>query len=175
MDPVIAAPAQAASLLDLILGLGLLLSVLLGAWRGLITEVLALAGWGVSYVAAQWLGPTVGSHLLIDQPGSRFNVMAGMMVAFVLAWLAWTLVVWVLKQGLQASGLGGTDRLLGAGFGLLRGLVVILALVTVVSMTPLREWGPWQASKGVTWTLGVLQSLRPLLPDQVVQFLPKQG
>jgi membrane protein required for colicin V production len=53
--------------------------------------------------------------------------------------------------------------------------VVILALVTVVSMTPLREWGPWQASKGITWTLGVLQSLRPLLPDQVVQFLPKQG
>jgi membrane protein required for colicin V production len=175
MDPVSAAPVQAASLLDLVLGLGLLVSVVLGAWRGLLTEVLALAGWGVSYVSAQAFGPAAGLHVPIGEPGTRFNVLAGMLVMFVLTWLAWAMLAWLLKQFLQASGLGGTDRLLGAMFGFLRGLLVILVLVTLVGMTPLREWGPWQASKGVHVAMSVLDFIRPLLPDPVVQFLPKQG
>ncbi|MEY4766412.1 MAG: hypothetical protein RI907_3085 [Pseudomonadota bacterium] len=175
MDPVSAAPAQTASFIDLVLGLGLLLSVVLGAWRGLLTEMLALAGWGVSYFSAQWMGPATGGHLPIGEPGTRLNLLAGMLVAFVLTWLAWTLLAWMLKQVVQASGLGGTDRLLGGMFGLMRGLFVVLVLVTLVSMTPLRDWSAWQASRGVAWTLGLLQGLGPVLPDEVVQFLPKQG
>ncbi len=175
MDPAIAAPAQTASFIDLVLGLGLLVSVALGAWRGLLTEMLALAGWGVSYFSAQWMGPSTGSHLPIGEPGTRLNLLAGMLVAFVLTWLLWTLAAWLLRQIVQASGLGGTDRLLGGVFGLMRGLFVILVIVTLVSMTPLREWGAWQASRGVNWTLGLLHGLGPMLPDQVVQFLPKQG
>jgi membrane protein required for colicin V production len=175
MEPVSASAAQTASFIDLVLGVGLLLSVVLGAWRGLITELLALLGWGVAYFAAQWFGPSTGAHLPIGDPGTRLNLLAGMLVAFVLSWLGWTLLAWLLKQVIQASGLGGTDRLMGGVFGLMRGLTVVLVLVTLVSMTPLRDWGAWQSSRGVAWTLGVLQGLRPILPDPVVQFLPKQA
>jgi membrane protein required for colicin V production len=175
MDTVSASVAQTASFIDLALCVGLLLSVLLGAWRGLITELLALLGWGVAYFSAQWFGPWTGAHIPISEVGTRVNLLAGMFVAFVMSWLVWTLVAWLVRQVIQASGLGGTDRLMGGVFGLMRGLIVVLVLVTLVSMTPLRDWGAWQASRGVAWTSGFIQGLRPFLPDPVIPFLPKQA
>lgn len=161
------------SIVDLVLLVGLGLSVVVGAWRGLITEVMALMGWGAAYIAAQWLGPSVAQQVPVGEAGSRLNVLAGMLVAFVLAWLVWALISWALAQMVKASALSGTDRLLGAAFGCMRGVVVALALVTLVSMTPLAQWEPWHASRGVAWLQVLLQGLRPMLPEQVVKFLPE--
>jgi membrane protein required for colicin V production len=174
MDGVTEASSYAWTLIDLILAIGLGLSVVVGAWRGFVTEVMALAGWGVSYFAAQWFGPAGAAMVPIGQAGSRLNMLAGMIVVFVLAWLVWALLSWAVSQIVRATVLSGPDRLLGAGFGLLRGVVVALVVVTLVSMTPLATWQPWQASRGVAWLEVVLQGLRPVLPEQVVKFLPER-
>lgn len=167
--------ASAWSLIDLILMVGLGLSVLVGAWRGLIREVFSLAGWGVAYFSAQWFGPGVAQWVPVGEAGSRANVLAGMVVVFVLVWLSWALLSWAVTQMVRASILSGPDRLMGAVFGFGRGLLVALVIVTVVSMTPVAKWAPWQQSRGVAWLQAVLDGLRPLLPDEVLQFLPEPG
>lgn len=164
---------EAWTLLDLVLAVGLGVSVLVGAWRGLLTELLALLGWGVSYFAAQYLGPDTGAHLPVGEPGTRLNVLAGMVVAFVVTWLGWAVISWGFTQVMKASGLGGTDRLLGAMFGLMRGLLVALVVVTCVQMTPLADTDLWRSSRSVGWIQLLLQGLRPILPVQVLQFLPE--
>lgn len=164
---------SAWTLLDLVLAVGLGVSVLVGAWRGLVTELLALLGWAVAYFAAQFMGPDAGVHLPVGEMGSRMNVLAGMVVVFVLTWLGWAVLSWGLSQIVKASGLGGTDRLLGAAFGLMRGVVVALAVVTLVQMTPLAQSELWRSSRSVGWIQSLLQGLRPILPDQVLQFLPE--
>jgi membrane protein required for colicin V production len=161
------------TLVDLALGLGLALSMLVGAWRGLVTEMLALFGWGVSYFSAQWFGPQVAVHVPVGESGSRVNVLAGMMVVFVAAWLVWALLSWAVRAMVQASGLSGADRMLGAAFGLVRGLLVSLVLYTLVSMTPMTQWGPWQASQAVPWLQVLMQGLRPVLPEGVSRYLPE--
>lgn len=163
---------QGASIVDLALLLGLLLSMLVGLWRGLVTELLSLIGWVVAYFMAQWFGPQVGATLPIDEPGSRVNVLAGMMVVFLATWLGWAVLSWAVRQIVKASGLGGADRLLGAMFGLLRGVLVALVLYTLACMTPIVEWAPWQASRGVPWLHEGLEVIQPLLPPEVVKFLP---
>jgi membrane protein required for colicin V production len=160
---------------DLLLAVGLALSVIVGAWRGLLKEVLALMAWAVSYAAAQWLGPVAAQHVPVGSPGDRLNVVSGMVVAFVLAWLVWALVSWALTQLMRESPLSGPDRLLGSGFGLIRGVLVALVLATLVSMTPVAQWAPWQTSRGVAWLAVFLEGLRPVLPEQVVKFLPEQS
>jgi membrane protein required for colicin V production len=174
MDGVTEAGSYAWTLVDLALAVGLGLSVIVGAWRGFVTEVMSLAGWGVAYFAAHWLGPAGATMVPVGEPGSRLNMLAGMVVVFALAWLAWALISWAVSQMVRATVLSGPDRLLGAGFGLMRGVVVALVLVTLVSMTPLATWQPWQASRGVAWLEVVLQGLRPILPAQVVKFLPER-
>ena len=158
--------------LDVALLAGLLGSVALGAWRGLLTELLALMGWGVACLAAHFLGADVARHVPLGQAGDQLNVLSGMVLAFVGAWLAWALVSWGISKLIQASGLGGSDRLLGAVFGLLRGLLTAFAVYVLVSMTPVAQADSWRASRGVAWLGTVLQGLRPILPPEVVQFLP---
>ena len=158
--------------LDIVLLAGLLGSVLLGAWRGLLTELLALMGWVVACLSARFLGADVARHVPVGEAGSQLNLVSGMVVAFVLAWLAWAILSWGISQLIQASGLGGSDRLLGAIFGLVRGLLAALAIYVLVSMTPAAQADSWRASRGVAWLGTVLQGLRPILPSEVVQFLP---
>ncbi|WP_290664463.1 CvpA family protein [Aquabacterium sp.] len=165
---------SAWTLVDVALALGLFLSIIVGAWRGLVTEVLALLGWAVAYFAAQWYGPEGAKLIPVGEPGSRLNLISGMLVVFVLAWLVWALISWAVAQMIKASVLSGPDRLLGAGFGLVRGVVVALVVCTVVSMTPVARWEPWQASRGVAGLQILLTGLRPVLPEQVVKFLPEQ-
>lgn len=174
MDGVTASGGYAWTLPDLLLLLGLGLSVIVGAWRGLVTELLSLAGWGVSYFSAQWFGAGVGANLPVGEPGQRLNVLAGMIVVFVLAWLVWALLSWALTQVVRASPLSAPDRVLGAVFGLMRGLVVALAVVTLVGMTPMSHWPSWQTSRGIALMQVVLKGLRPVLPEQVVKFLPER-
>lgn len=158
--------------LDLALLIGLTASVLLGAWRGLLTELLALMGWVVAWLAARFLGADVATHVPVGSPGDQVNLVSGMVLAFVGAWLVWALVSWGVSKLIQASGLGGSDRLLGALFGLARGLLAAMAFFVLVSMTPAAQADVWRASRGVSWLGSVLQGLRPILPPEVVQFLP---
>lgn len=174
METVSETGAYAWTLPDLLLLVGLGLSVVVGAWRGLVTEMLSLAGWGVAYFSAQWFGADMGANLPIGQPGQRLNALAGMIVVFVLAWLAWALVSWAISQVVRASPLSVPDRMLGAGFGLMCGVVVALVVVTLVGMTPVAKWPSWQASRGCGVDAGITKGLRPVLPEQVIQFLPEQ-
>jgi len=62
--------------------------------------------------------------------------------------------------------------MLGAVFGLLRGVLVALVVATLVQMTPLAQTELWRSSRSVAWGQVLLEGLRPILPDQVLQFLP---
>lgn len=166
--------ADAWTIIDLLVGLGLLLSTVVGIWRGLVTEVMSLAAWVVAYFLAQWFGPDMAGSVPVGLPGSSVNLAAGMVVVFVLAWLAWALISWAISKVIRASALSAADRALGAGFGLMRGVIVALLVCTVVNMTPLSKWQVWQASRSVAWLDVLLKGLRPVLPEQVVKFLPEQ-
>ncbi len=153
--------------------LGLLaISVVIGLVRGFVFELMSLAGWVVAYFAAQWLTPLVSPHIPVGAPASAVNHAASFVVTFIAALLAWALISRLLRMLIHASPLSFIDRLLGGFFGLVRGLMLALAIATVVSMTPLIKSKPWQASQAAPWLQAGLSALRPLLPPQLSQHLP---
>ena len=74
--------------------------------------------------------------------------------------------------GVTASVLSAPDRVLGAGFGCVRGLVVAMILCVVGSMTPLSKAAVWQSSQGIVWLQAGLLAIKPVLPPQVLSYLP---
>lgn len=150
----------------------LVLSAAVGLSRGLVFEVLSLAGWVAAYVVTQLFAPDLAVHLPIGVPGSALNHAAAVAVTFVLALIVWSLLSRVLRMLIHATPLQVIDRVLGAGFGLLRGAVLLLVVATVVSMTPAGRSPAWQHSQGATWLGVALQGLRPVLPDSLAQHLP---
>ena len=150
----------------------LVLSVLIGLWRGLVFELMSLIGWGVAYVTAHLYSPQVAAHVPIGSPGSALQQGAAFVVTFVVVLIAWSLLARLLRSVVRATPLTLIDRLLGAGFGALRGAVLLLMLATVVAFTPAKQSLAWQDSRGAAWLGAALGGLKPLLPAGVGRHLP---
>jgi membrane protein required for colicin V production len=159
-------------MLDWILLAVLVMSVLIGVWRGLVFEVLSLLGWIVAYVVAQWFAPAVGPYLPVGRPFSAINHAVAFAVVFILVIIVWGLASRLVRLLVSASPLSVPDRMLGAIFGLLRGLVFLVAVATVVSMTPAARSQAWRESLAVAWLNKALFQLKPLLPAELARYLP---
>ncbi len=150
----------------------LALSVLIGLFRGLVFELMSLAGWLVAYIAAVWFAPQAAAYLPVSTPGSALNHSAALLVCFVAALVLWGLFARLVRMLIAVTPLTLIDRLFGAVFGLLRGLVLLLAVSTVVALTPGAQSAAWQASSGARWLQAAVQGLKPLLPPDLAQWLP---
>ncbi|MDL5034015.1 CvpA family protein [Pelomonas sp. APW6] len=148
------------------------LSVAVGLWRGLVYEVLALGGWLVAYVLSPWLAPVVQGWLPEERMGPQLSHAAGLVLAFIVILVVWSLVARLVRALIQASPLSWLDRLGGGGFGALRGLFIGLLVALLVGMTPLVTSEPWRASALAPWLQGGLRVLQPLLPESVNKFIP---
>jgi membrane protein required for colicin V production len=150
----------------------LLLSMLLGAWRGLVFELLSLLSWIAAFVLAQWLGPDVAHMLPLAGAAEVIRYVAGFLVVFVATVFAGGLIAWGIKQLVQAVGLRPADRALGAVFGLVRGVILLLAATVVMEMTPLKSSEWWQQSRGAEVSSAALKGLKPVLPEEFGKYLP---
>ncbi len=150
----------------------LALSVAVGLWRGLVFELMSLLGWLAAYVAAQAFSPQVAAWVPIGTPGTALHQGAAFALTFLGALIVWMLLARLLRLLIQASPLTLIDRTLGAGFGLLRGALLLLALATVLAFTPAVRSPDWQASHGAAWLGVALQGLKPVLPEAVARHLP---
>jgi len=158
--------------LDWLLLAVLAASVVLGFVRGLVYEALALAGWVVAWVAAQWAAPPLAPHLPLGEPGSALQFGAAFALAFLLALVVWGLLARLVRMLVHATPLSLLDRVLGSGFGVFRGLVLLLAVATVVMLTPAAQSDPWRGSHGAQLLGQALDSLKPLLPELAAELLP---
>jgi membrane protein required for colicin V production len=158
--------------LDLAMLAVLALSVLVGAWRGLIYELMSLGAWVVAYIAAMALAPHVGPYLPIGEPRSSLNSAAAIVATFMVVLVVWGLLSRLVRMLIASTPLTLPDRVLGAAFGLLRAVIVLLVMVTVIGLTPTAKSPWWQASRGVQWLSVVVDGLRPFLPQDVARWLP---
>ncbi len=147
-------------------------SMLLGALRGLVYEVLSVMGWIAAFLLAQWFAPTVSEKLPMQGSGETLRFAAAFVLVFIASVFAAGLISSLMKKLISAVGLRPVDRILGAIFGAFRGLILLLALSVVVHMTALHESEWWLESKGGPMLMTLLKGLRPMLPEKFGAFLP---
>jgi membrane protein required for colicin V production len=157
--------------LDWILLGVLLFSMVLGAWRGLVYEVLSVLGWAVSFYVAQWFAPQVVTLLPLQSASAPVRYAVAFVLIFIAAVFAAGLLAFLLKKRIEAIGLRPVDRTLGAAFGLVRGLILLLAATVVMDMTALRSSNWWQESQGAAVLTATLKGLKPVLPAQFAKVL----
>lgn len=164
------------SWVDLALAALLLLSIGIGLWRGLVFEVMSLAGWVVAYFAASPLAPVVRDFLpdsMTAQLGPTALHVISLAIAFFFVLIVWSLATRLVKTLIHATPLSVVDRLGGAGFGAVRGIFIALLLVLVIGASPLAESSTWQASRAAPVLAGVLRDAAPLLPEPIARFVSR--
>ena len=123
-------------------------SALIGLWRGFTAEALSL----LTLLLAIWLAWAFAGRfegMLGNWVGSspEVRIWAARVVVFVLALLVGGLISWLARKLIRHTGLSGLDRLLGAGFGLLRAGVLIGLAVIVMEFLGLQQEPWWQESQ----------------------------
>jgi membrane protein required for colicin V production len=157
--------------LDWMLMAVLLLSLALGAWRGLVYEVMSVMGWVAAFVLAQIYAARVGQSLPIDGVTDVMRYASGFVLTFVVCAFSAGLLAWLTKKLIETVGLRPVDRTLGAVFGALRAMVILLAAATVVLMTPLKEKIWWKQSVGAAYLSATLKAIKPILPPELSQYI----
>ena len=150
----------------------LLVSMLLGLVRGLVFEVISLAGWVVAFVAAQWLAEDLGRWLPFGDPAASWRYAAGFVLVFVGVAFSVGLLAALTRKLVAAIGLRPVDRILGGVFGVARGAVAMLAVAVVVHLLALSDSAWWHESRSAIVLDAALQGLKPALPDKLASYLP---
>ena len=149
----------------------LLLSLVIGAWRGLVYEVLSVLGWAASFYAAQWFAPRLASVLPFDSLSNSVRFAAAFVLIFVAALFVFGMLAFAVKKLVEAIGLRPIDRILGALFGVARGVILLLAAAVVINMTTLKQGEWWTSSIGAGILTAGLQILKPMLPPKFAVYL----
>ena len=158
--------------LDWIFLVVLVLSFLIGAWRGLVYEVLSLATWVAAFFVAQWFAPVAAQWLPMSGATETIQYAAGFVVVFILAMFAGSVLTWLVSRLFRVAGLRPADRVLGAAFGTLRGVVLMLVAAVLVGMTPMQHEAWWTESVSGHSASATVKGLKPVLPQEFGKYLP---
>lgn len=135
-------------------------STLLAVFRGLVQEVYALVLWVLAFFAASSLG-VYATELMPEGWGMSLRRGLGFGAVFVLVLLLGHWVGQALSLLTQAAGLSWLNRILGAGFGLARGLLITGVLGLLGAATSLPSDAAWAQA----W-------VRPILEQSIVFLAP---
>ena len=123
----------------------IVLSAVIGLFRGLVKELVSLVVWACAIVGAIAFAMPLAEYLTAIDASRPIRVAVAFAVVFFGVLIAGGLLQWSLAKLIQSTGLGGTDRFLGFVFGALRGsLVVIGALVVMRPFVEMSVW--WEES-----------------------------
>jgi membrane protein required for colicin V production len=142
----------------------LALSTAWGVWRGLVREVISLAGWIAAFLAANLLAEPLAGALPQSISNPELRIIVAFVAVFVVTLTLATLAAIALSKALKASGLRGLDRTLGGLFGVARGVLIALAFALVAGLTSFPQHPTWKASWSGPMLGRTVDQLKPWLP-----------
>ncbi|KHL67891.1 CvpA family protein [Pseudomonas flexibilis] len=149
----------------------ILVSGLISLKRGFVREALSLVIWIVAGAVAWLFGGALAEHLggFIETPSARIIAACG--ILFVATLLVGALISFLLGELVRATGLTGTDRLLGMVFGVARGALLVVVLVGLLSLAPVQQDSWWRESSLVPHFLMVADWSKNLILNNVGQWM----
>jgi membrane protein required for colicin V production len=146
-------------------------SVLFALWRGAVREVLSLASWVVAFFSAKFFAPGVAGWFAPLSNYDNVRLGGAWVAVFLVTLIGVSVVAMLLSATLKSIGLGLADRLLGAFFGLARGLLIVTLLVLVGGLTSVPKTEAWQKAmlRPTVESLGVFA--RSFLPEALAKYV----
>lgn len=123
------------------------MSVLISLIRGFVREAMSLVVWISAVLVAMLYYQRLAPWLIDAIDTLSLRLLAAWLLLFVGVLIVGGLINYLLSKLVQATGLTGTDRLLGVIFGAARGVVVVLiALILGPNVLPIDQDLWWHES-----------------------------
>ena len=149
---------------DIVILIITVLSSAFGLWRGLIKEVLSLLTWIAALLVSRvYSEPLAGLMTgMIENDGIRY--VSAFAILFVIVMMFGTFLNLLMAKLLNVTGLKLADRLLGAGFGVARGVIIVLVIMFITSMF-VSETELWQQSQLVPYGMDLIEKSQVFIGD----------
>ncbi|MFA6222079.1 MAG: CvpA family protein [Desulfomonilaceae bacterium] len=150
---------EASNPIDIFILATVLITFILGFWKGFVRSLTALTGLAVGVWAATAYYPLVQYQLTkISSLNPQISVIISMVLVFVLTQVVFVVIRRVLEAILDFTRLGWLDRILGSAMGVVTGLLIAAASVQI-ALIAAPEWKAVKSSvlampiEGMTYKL----------------------
>ena len=153
--------------IDFVILLIVIVSAVIASARGFVCEALSLLSWIVAF----WVSMNFSGGLAIMFEGFIDDPILRLVVAFLLLFVASLIVTSIVNyfvtELVQRVGISGADRSIGIVFGVLRGILIVTALVMFSGLTPFPQTKTWDESFFLPYFEGLAVWLRGIMPSDV--------
>jgi membrane protein required for colicin V production len=149
----------------------MVLSTVWGIWRGLVRELISLAGWVIAFLAANLFAGPLGEALPRSIPGPELRLLVAFLAVFLVTLTATTVAALLLAKLVKKAGLAALDRTLGGLFGVARGVLILVAFALLAGLTTLPLRPIWKESFSGPMLGRTALQLKPWLPPALADRL----
>lgn len=153
--------------IDIAIIVTLLVSSGIAIVRGFVKEFISLATWVAAFFICMTFAPKLQTVLpdAISNPLLRQGL--AWFLLFVATMIVGGLVNFIVGSMVEKTGLSNTNRALGLMFGLIRGVVIVCALVMLGAFMELTKTDWWAAPKLLPYFQDLTQWIVSFMPDDI--------
>jgi membrane protein required for colicin V production len=149
----------------------LVLSILLSVVRGVVRELLSLAGWVIAFMVASSFAAAFSPMLPSAIIGDQFRGVLAFASIFLSALLAMGLLTMLISALVKTAGLGFADRFMGSLFGFARGMLVVLLAVLAAGFTTVPQEPFWKKAMLSAPLEAAAMMIIPWLPQDLTRHI----
>lgn len=142
-------------------------SAIISFFRGFLREALSVLGWMAAFGVAFYFSGDVAGWLAPHIEGKSLRLVLTFLLLFIATLIVSMLVGFLAGKLVKSTGQTGSDRMIGVLFGVIRGLLVVLALVLLAGFTNLPQEVWWMESMFVDYFEQAASWLRTFLPADI--------
>jgi membrane protein required for colicin V production len=146
--------------LDYVLLAAVLLSTIVGLFRGIFREAMSLVVWIAAVWAAQRYASTVAPHLAGFVANAQVRIWGARVLLLIGVLVGGGILSWLVASLVHSTRLGGADRVVGMVFGLARGVLLAGLVVVTLELGGLTDEPWWRESKLIPYAAPVADALR---------------
>ena len=146
----------------------LVLSTVVGIMRGVIREVLSIVGWVAGFMLSMSFAGEIADRIPLDSIGYIPRVIIAAVLILVACLFVVGLFGFILRKMLEVAALTFEDRILGAAFGFVRGIIVVDACLFFFGLSQsLSSSRMWQQSVMIGPAETVIEWSMPYMPEWI--------
>jgi membrane protein required for colicin V production len=134
-------------IIDILIAAAILISVVVGIFRGFVKEAISIAALVVAIWAALYFGPEAGNISENWFKSEELQMWFGRVLVFLVILSLGGLLGWGISKLVRLSVLSGMDRLLGAVFGVARGILLVAVAIIGAQFAGFDNDNWWLQSK----------------------------
>jgi membrane protein required for colicin V production len=165
-------------IVDILIAVTLIISVVVGIVRGFIKEAISIAALLVAIWAALYFGPGVGEVSDSWITSQEMQTWFGRVLVFAVILSLGGLIGWGISKLVRLSVLSGIDRMVGAVFGVARGVLFVALFILGGQFAGFDNDPWWQNSKAIPHLEVVAEWIKVMAPqgyDLLVPSTPAQS